>query len=305
MLLHSISRSFIFAIQSFWRNIFLSLATIFIIFLTLISINFIVAINAITESATNAVKDRIDVSIYFKQNIKDSKIAEIKSHLETLPQIKGIVYNSPEQNLETFKKRHGDDIVIQEALSELEGNPLGATLIVKAKELVDYPDVLEAIDNPAYADLIEERSYDDHQIVITKINTIADNIRRGGYAISLMFVIIAILIVFNTVRIAIFTHQSEIGVMKLVGATNWFIRSPFIIESIISGVLACIISIIVIYPVLSFIQPHLAGFFDGATFNITGYFNSHLFIIFGGQLLGIIILNIISSSLAIHKYLKV
>ena len=305
MFLHSLHRSLVFALQSFWRNIFLSLATIFIIFLALISINFIVVINAVAESATEAVKDRIDVSIYFQQNLKEGKVAEIKSHLETLPQVKKITYSSPEQNLAIFKERHEDDAVIQEALSELSGNPLGATLIVQAKNLDDYPEILEAIDNPAYADLIEERSYDDHQMVITRINTIADNVRRGGYVMSLMFVIIAVLIVFNTVKIAIFTHQDEIGIMKLVGATNWFIRSPFIIESIISGILACIIAIGAIYPILSFTQPHLATFFEGATFNITGYFNSHVWLIFGGQLLGIIILNIISSSLAIHKYLKV
>jgi len=305
MLLVSLNRSLLFAFQSFWRNIWLSLATIFIIFLAFVSINFLIAINAVSDSAVVVVKERVDVSIYFHQEVKESKIAEVKSHLETLPQVRGIDYRSSEENLALFRGRHIDDEMIQESLDELEGNPLGATLIVSAKQLNDYPEILEAIDNPAYANLIEEKSYDDHQLVISRINSITDSIKKGGLVVSAMFIIIAILIVFNTVRIAIFTHQSEIGIMKLVGGTNWFIRLPFILESIISGVIGCLIAIAVVYPILSVIQPQLSRFFEGANFNLVGYFNENFLIIFGVQILGIIILNIISSSLAITKYLKI
>ncbi len=305
MFLLSLSRSLFFAVQSFWRNIWLSLATIFIITLTFISINFLVVLGAVSDSAVEAVKEKIDISIYFKQEVNENKVAEVKSHLETLPQIKSITYTSPEENLANFKAYHQDDTVIQETLKELENNPLGATLTVKAKELDDYPEVLEAIDNPAYAELIEERSYDDHQIVINRINSITENVRKGGFIISGLFVVIAALIVFNTVRIAIFTHRNEVGIMKLVGATNWFIRAPFIIENIFSGIIACILAIIVVYSILSLIQPHLANFFGGVEFDIIGYFNSNFLVIFGSQLVGIIILSITSSSLAIGKYLNV
>lgn len=305
MIFLAINRSIMFALQSFWRNIWLSLATIFIICLTFISINFLVVINAVSDSAITAVKEKIDISVYFKQDVKESKIAEIKSHLETLPQIKRIDYYSPEDNLESFRERHLADVAIQETLDEIEGNPLGATLVVKAKQLSGYPEVLEAVDNPAYADLIESKSYDDHQLVISRINSITDNVRKGGLIISLIFVIIAVLIVFNTVRIAIFTHKSEVNIMKLVGASNWFIRSPFIIENIISGIVACVLATGIIYMILSLIQPHLASFFGGGDFDIISYFNAHFLIIFGGELLGIIVLNIISSALALGKYLKV
>lgn len=301
----SINRSIFFALQSFWRNIWLSLVTIFIIFLTFLSINFLVVINAISDSAITAVKERVDVSIYFKQDIRESKVIEIRTHLENLPQVREIIYRSPDDNLALFKERHQNDPVIQETLAELEGNPLGATLIVRAKNLNDYPEVLRAIDDPAYLELIEEKSYDDHQLVITRINQITENIRRGGIVISLIFALIAILIVFNTVRIAIFTHSSEIGIMKLVGASNWFIRSPFILESIFSGIIACVLAILIIYPTLSLLQPYLSNFFEGANFDLIGYFNRYFLIIFGSQLLGIILLNIFSSSVAIGKYLNV
>lgn len=305
MFLVALSRSFAFAVQSFFRNIWLSLATIFIIFLAFMSINFLIVLNAITDSAISAVKEKIDVSVNFKPEVRESSITDMKTHLETMAQIEKITYTSPEENLENFKQKHLADQTIQETLDELKGNPLGATLTIRAKNLADYPEILKAIDNPAYTELIENKSYDDHQIVIDRINTIADNVRKGGLAISFIFVIISALIVFNTVRIAIFTHKNEIGIMKLVGATNWFIRAPFIIESIISGILACLISIGTAYAVISLIQPQLANFFGGTNFNILNYFNHYLLVIIGGQIGGIIVLNFISSNLAINKYLDV
>ncbi|HLD28147.1 MAG TPA: permease-like cell division protein FtsX [Patescibacteria group bacterium] len=305
MFLLTINRSILFAFQSLWRNIWLTLATVFIISLTFLSINFLVILNAVSDSATTTVKEKIDISIYFKQDVKESKIAEVKSHLETLPQVNQIIYYSPDQNLAEFQARHQDDILILETLRELEGNPLGATLIIKAKELDDYPEVLAAIDNPAYADLIEEKSYDDNQIVISRINSITENVRKGGFIISLLFILIAALIVFNTVRIAIFTHRSEVSIMKLVGASNGFIRSPFILENVFSGIIACLLGIGIIYIILSLIQPHLSSFFAGVDFNIIEYFNHNFVVIFGSQLIGIIILNIISSSIAVSKYLNV
>ena len=305
MFLITAKRSITFALQSFWRNIWLSLATIFIIALTFLSINFLVVINAISDSAINAVKDKIDISIYFKQDVRESKVVEIKSHIETLPQVEKITYISPDQNLEVFRERRKDDTVIQEVLQELSGNPLGATLVVKAKDLNDYPEILKAIDNPAYADLIEKKGIDDHQAAIANINNITNNVKKGALIITIMFVLIAVLIVFNTVRIAIFTHQQEISIMKLVGATNSFIRSPFILENVFSGIIACTIAVSTIYFLLSLIQPHLNNFFAGVDVNLIGYFNTNFVVIFGGQLVGIIILNVISSSLALGKYLKV
>jgi cell division transport system permease protein len=305
MFVHAFSRGIIFALQSFWRNVWLSIATIFVVWLALVSVNFLIIVNVIADSAVAAVKDRVDVSIYFKPEVKESKIAEVKTRLESLSQVKTVVYKSPENNLAVFQERHKNDQKIQETLSELSGNPMGATLVVKAKDLKSYPEILADINDPAIADLIEEKSYDDNQLVIDRINLIADNVKKIVLVISLIFAIIAILIVFNTVRIAIFTHQNEIAIMKLVGASNWFVRFPFVFESILSGVIAAGLAVLFIYPILSIAQSYLGVFFAGTSFDLTGYFNSHFFQIFGLQILAIILINIVSSLVAVSKYLKV
>ncbi|MFA6526136.1 MAG: permease-like cell division protein FtsX [Candidatus Buchananbacteria bacterium] len=305
MFIHSLSRGLLFALQSFWRNIWLSLATVFIVFLALVSVNFLLMINVITDSAVGAVKDRIDVSVYFKPEVKESKIAEAKTKLEGLSQVKEIIYKSPEENLAVFSERHANDLQIQETLKELSGNPMGATLIIKAKDLKDYPEILRYLDDPAISSLVEEKNYEDNQLIIDRINQIGVNVKKIMMIISLIFIIIAILIVFNTVRVAIFTHQNEIAIMKLVGAGNWFIRFPFVFETILAGLLAVVAAVIFLYPVLSFAQNYFNTFFAGADFNLIGYFNSNFLIIFGTELIAIIIINTISALVAISKYLNV
>lgn len=305
MFILSLKRGMLFALQSFWRNIWLSVATVFVIFLAVMSVNFLIMVGVISDSAVSAVKDRVDVSVYFKPEIGESKIAEVKARLESVSLVKSVVYKSPEENLANFKSRHLGDVKIQETLSGLSGNPMGAILVVKANDLKDYPEILKVLDDPAFSDLIEEKNYDDNQLVISRINAIAINVRNFVMIISGLFILIAILIVFNTVRIAIFTHQTEIAVMKLVGAGNWFIRFPFIFESIFSGLIGVIAATIFLYPILSLAQTYLGAFFAGSTFDLIGYFNNNFLLIFGGEILAIIIINIISALVAISKYLNV
>lgn len=305
MFILSLKRGMLFALQSFWRNIWLSVATVFVIFLAVMSVNFLIMVGVISDSAVSAVKDRVDVSVYFKPEIGESKIAEVKARLESVSLVKSVVYKSPEENLANFKSRHLGDVKIQETLSGLSGNPMGAILVVKANDLKDYPEILKVLDDPAFSDLIEEKNYDDNQLVINRINAIAINVRNFVMIISGLFILIAILIVFNTVRIAIFTHQTEIAVMKLVGAGNWFIRFPFIFESIFSGLIGVIAATIFLYPILSLAQTYLGAFFAGSTFDLIGYFNNNFLLIFGGEILAIIIINIISALVAISKYLNV
>jgi len=237
MFLVSSYRIIKFAWQSFWRNIWLSIVTITVIILTFVSINFLIVLHIVSNSIIDSVEERINVSIFFKPEIKEAEVLEVNAYLETLSQIDSIEYISAEQALDKFKKMHQDDPSILESLEELDDNPLGATLNVNAMSLEDYPSILEVIDNSKYKDWIATKNFDDHRDYINRINSISTNIQNIGFAITGLFIFIAILIVINTIRIAIYTHRNEIAVMKLVGATNNFIRSPFIFEAVIDGMI--------------------------------------------------------------------
>ncbi len=304
MSLNSILQIITFAWQSFWRNIWLSVVTITIITLAFVSVNLLIILNIVTDTSIELVKDKVDVSVYFRPEVTEPQVLEVKTYLSSVAQVKDIKYKSQQEALQEFRQKHQKDTLIVESLEELEQNPLGATLVIQAKDIKDYPEILQILDNSKYSSLILDKNFDDHKVYISKIKQISDNINRIGLFVSLLFILIALLIVFNTIRVAIYTHSQEIAIMKLVGATNWFIRGPFLLESTFYGAIACILAAAIVYPALNFIQPYLNSFFL-TDFNILKHFQENFWQIFSLELLTIIFLNIISSSIAIRRYLKV
>jgi cell division transport system permease protein len=306
-MLTSIYRVIKFALQDFWRNIWLSFITILILVLALFSANLLIFFNALADTAVELVEEKIDVSIFFKPEALESKINEVKSSLVALPQVREVGYISKDEALQKFKERHKDEPKILEAIKEIGDNPLGPSLVIKAYKTEDYPVILEKLNDPNVLpeDLVQDKNFNDHELLIGKISNIKQKVGSGGLILSGLFSLIAILIVFNTIRVAIYTHREEIGTMRLVGATNWFIRVPFILESVLYAFLACLLTIVILYPLLGVLQPYLVNFFEGAGFDALNYFNDNFFKIFGWELLITIILSMISSSLAVGKYLKV
>ncbi len=299
------SRVIKFSLQDFWRNFWLSAATIAVLVLTLISVNFLILLNALTGTAIAEVKEKIDVSIYFKKDVSESQIGNIRSYLLSLPQVKTVEYISRDYALATFEKKYQKNQAILESLKEIEENPLGATLIIKVHDPKDYPTILKVFDDPQYENIIQDKNFDDHELVIKRIESISDKARKTGVGITGVFAVVAVLIGFNTVRMAIYTHREEIGIMKLVGAANWFVRSPYIINGVFYGLFAVLFAIIIIYPLVGFAEPYLAGFFENSNFNLLEYFTENFLKIFGWQFAGIVFLNMVTSSLAVGRYLKV
>lgn len=300
-----LARSIKFAFQGFIRNFWLSLVTIIILVLMLFSVTMVAGVNFVADKAIDSIKDKVDVSVYFKPNVEEEDIFNIQNRLESLSEVKEVTYISEDQALEKFKKNHQDEPIILESLDELDENPLSATLIVKANTIDDYNDVMSVLENPDYDSLIRDRNFEDNEDVITKLSDLSKRIAKIGIIISTIFVIIAILIVFNTIRINIYTHREEIGIMKLVGATNWFVRAPFLIESLIYAFLGVIITIALLFPLLGVISPQINDFFEGYDLNIITYFNDNIIRIVSMQIAFVVILSIISSSIAIGRYLRV
>ena len=294
-----------FSSQDFWRNFWLTTATIVVLVLALVSINFLITLNFLTKTAVAQVEDKIDVSVYFKPGVAESEIGNIKSYLLSLSEVKDVIYVSPEEALREFKKKHENDAVIKESLEEVGENPLGATLIVKAHDTANYPEILKVFDDAQYANVIQEKNFEDHKAIIKKIDSISEKAKNTGFGMAGLFAVVAILIGFNTVRMTIYTHREEIGVMKLVGAANWFVRAPYVASGIFYGIFAVFFTILLTFPAIGFAEPYFAGFFGGAEFNLLGYFSQNFLQIFGWQFAGVVLLNIVTSSLAVGRYLKV
>ncbi len=304
-MLISLYRVVKFAGQGFWRNIWLSLATMSIMALAGVTVNALIAINVVVESAIAALEKKIDISLYLEQSATESQTLEMKDFLEKLAQVSAVTHVTPAEALAQFRLRHAKDPAILQSLEELNANPLGATLIIMAKQPELYPDILDIMNNSPYRKLIADENFSDHRKTIAEIGALADRVNRAGVIVTLSFIFIAVLIVFNAIRMAIYTQREEIAIMKLVGASNSFITAPFVLESVLYGVLATAATAGLTFPLLRAAQPYLNNFFSGMPLDIVSHFRENGGIIFGALAISMVGLNMVGSSIAIRRYLKV
>lgn len=294
-----------FAWQNFWRNLGLSLITILVLVTTLISVDVVFLVRGITNTAVNLVQERIDMSLIFKPDAPDDKIQEIKSILEKNSFVTNLIYKDKKAVLEEFKAKHQNDEGIIAALGELGENPLGAVLVIHAQNTKDYEEIMKEVDVPEYNVLIESKTFDDHGPVIQKISSLTEKTEQIGIILGIILTIVAFLIIFNVIRLSIIMHGEEIGIMKLVGATNSFVRWPFLLEMIFISLVAWLINLGLVLSSTYFVDPYLAKFFEGSGFSLRNYFVGNFGWFFGAELIGLIVLSFVSAGLAMRKYLKV
>lgn len=294
-----------FALQNFWRNIWLSVITVTILVLTLFIVNILLILNVVGETAVRAVESKIDVSVAFVPDASEDIILSARGYLLSLPQVKDVEYRTAEEVLIEFRQANANRPDVLASLDEVGSNPFGGELVIKAHNPEDFAFILEALESPEYSPYIESKDFRDHEVIIARINQTIDRIRIGGIVLGSVFVFITVLIVFNTIRVAIYTHREEIGIMRLVGASSLFVRTPFLFEAILYTLLAVVISIAILYPLIGVLEPLLDQFFESTPTHLLAFFNENFLLIFGTQFVAFAILNMISTVFAMRKYLRV
>ena len=292
-----------FAFQDILRNFSLSFMTVLILVLMLLSINTLIVIRVLTFEATSSIKDQIDVSVYFDYSVTDKNVNEVISYLQSFPEVTELVLLSREEVLEDFKEQHKDSPDILLSLEELNQNPLGPTLIVKTKETIDYEKIITALGVPEYEGFIEAKTFADTEQAIQRIEIITSNLEKFTLVLSGLFAVIAFVIIFNTIRVSVYTQRIEITIKKLVGATNWFVRGPYLVESVIFSLLGTIFALTFVFTVLRVIEPYIQMVFQRSNI-LTNYFNSNIIMLFGLQFAGVFVLTVFSSFLAMRRSLK-
>ena len=303
--LRTIHRTTKFATQNFWRNIWLSVATILVFVLTLVTINILVSVDVLTNSAIDSVEDKIDVSVYFEKGTSETIMFGAQDYLTSLSQVENVEYVSSEEALQRFTERHANDADVLGALDTVETNPFGGSLVVSARNTEDFAFILEALNNPTFGEYIQKKDFSDHEKVIERIRSFTDKIEMAILALVGVFALIAILIVLNSIRVSIYTHREEIGIMKLVGASNSFVRMPYVMEAILFSVIATIVTAAIVLPVTKVLEPQLLSFFEGSGVGLYAHYMQNWYSIFGLQLLGLVILSVLSSLWAMNRYLRV
>lgn len=290
-------------VLNFWRNGWLSTATVFITTLTLITWTGLLLLNVVVTSVLDALSNKVDISVYFDLDASQADMFTLKNQISNLPAVVSVEYISPDEALNIFKKKHGNDNVLIASLQELGQNPLQASLNIKAKTPDDYAGVADFIDKSNLKGIISKVNYSENKDLFQRFSHIIGIIREVGLGLSLVFGFIAFLVAFNTVRLAIYSARDEIGVMKLVGASNAYVHGPFLIEGFLHGLLASVFAILVMLPVSNFISPALAQFIPDI--NLGSYFSENFLKIFSLQTGAGVFLGIFSSFVATRRYLKV
>jgi cell division transport system permease protein len=302
-MLTTLSRIIKYGFTNFWRNGWLSVATLSIIVLALVVFESLIMFSALTNSALNSVQEKIDISVYFKSGAPEDDILNAKKSLESLAEVKSVEYISKDKALEIFKEKHADDPAISQSIDELTENPLLASLNIKAHDPKQYAVIAEYLEGSSLRDRFEKITYAQNAIVIDRLSKIIDTAEKGGFLLIAFLAIISVLVTFNTIRLAIYSSRDELGIMRFVGASNSFIRGPYIIEGVIFGILAAVLSTIIIAPALLFISPYIRVFVP--EMDLWSYFSSHLILLFFYQIIFGVALGTVSSGIATSKYLKV
>ncbi len=301
-------RTILAGLRGFYRNRTVSLSSIFILTITLSIITSFYLFRAVFDYTLEQVKEKVDVRVYLTTDATEEQAADVKAKILGLSDVKSVVYTSREQALLDFKKKHEGDQLTLQALDELGSNPFGASLSVVAKDTARYEAIAEQLtENSGLLGedrtVIDKVNYYQIKDSIDKLNSIIGWTNTVGFWLSVIFVLMSCMIVYNTIRLAIFVYRDEIAVMKLVGASNMFIRGPFIVESFLYSIVATLLTVIIFFPATIWLTKKTVFFFEGL--NINAFYTAHLIELVAVLLIFSSLLTVISSLLAVRKYLKV
>ena len=272
-------------------------------FLVLVGFGCLLIFSSVTNIFISDIQDKIDISVYFKTDTPEDEILKIKKALESLTEVKSIEYISRDEALKIFKLQHQTDDTVSQALEELSVNPLSASLNIRARELKDYSVIASYLGKEDFKNFISKVSYTQNVNVIDRLKRIKGIVEQGGFVMIVFISLIAALIIFNTIRLAIYSNREEIGIMRLVGGSNFFIRGPYLIEGMLYGFISGVLSVGIISLLVYYTAPYLKIFVPDI--NGWGYYTARLSGFFMWQLSFGIGLGIISSYIAVRKYLKI
>jgi cell division transport system permease protein len=214
-----------------------------------------------------------------------------------------VKYISKDAALTTFIENHQDDTTLMESLTEVGINPFLASLDIKSYNPGQYGQIVEILENSLFFNKIEKIDYYERQPVIERIFGLTSALNVVGIVLSVILAVLAVLVVFNTIRLSIYNFREEIKIQRLVGASNWFIRGPFLVQGVVSGFFAALICLGVFALACWGLNSSVLKIFSGLS--VFQIFLSNIWWILLIQMAGGILLGVISSLFAVRRHLNV
>ncbi|MEN9913173.1 MAG: hypothetical protein RLY66_581 [Candidatus Parcubacteria bacterium] len=303
---------------NFWRNGFLSFAAVVVMTLSLVTVGGIIFAGAFSKSLIADVKDKVDINVYFTLEAPEADILSLKKDIERLAEVSRVEYVSRDLALGQFKEKWQDNALIMQGLDEIGTNPFPAVLNIKAKDPGQYGSIANFLENKSPVSesgdpIVEKVNYQQNKLIIDRLGRIIPAVEQAGVIIAIILILVSIVVVWNTIRLIIYTAKDEISVMKLVGASNVYVRGPLVVSGIMYGILSGIIALICMAAVaywsdvlvLRFAGVQVAADFELAVNILSRYFVANftqIFLLIMG--LGITVGGA-ASYIAARRYLKV
>lgn len=295
--------------QNFVRNLTLAVAAMAVMVITLTIILFSVVANATFSNTVTQLTDRINVSVYLKDEVAEDDEQRVKfmEDIKQVENVERVEFVSKDDALEQFREDSSNSPELLTALSQTD-NPLPASFRIWPENPNNMEPIREFLEEPNVADLQSDpTSYSgDRRAAIDRITEATEFIRQAGIVGIIIFMIVSVMIIFNTIRMAIFNRREELQIMRLLGASTWYIRGPFVVETVIYGVISAMISVLI----CNFLFVGAASAFEATSLGVLDinyagdYFKKHYLIILTIQLAIGILIGAASSVIATRRYLK-
>lgn len=294
-------------VQNTIRNASLAVAAMAVMVITLTIILFSVIANATFAHTISQISDKIDISVYLADSVTTSQKDTLMSGISRLTNVKSVRYISKDDALAAYKQQNQGNLDLMLAISQTD-NPLPATIVIKPNDPNKIQDIKDYLERPEVKKLqSEETSYSgDRKEAIDKISKATTFFRQAGIASVIVFALVSMLIIFNTIRMAIFNRRDELTIMRLLGASSWYIRGPFVVETVLYGVLSAIISVTMVNVLFAV----AASAFNASSLGLldlqysNNYFAERFWVILAAQLGIGILIGAASSMIATRRYLK-
>jgi len=294
-----------FAVKDFSRNKGISIAAIFVLMVTIMLVTSMFFFQGMVSYLASQIQDKIDMTAYFQAGTTEQDILDVKDQLlKQSLSIKNIDYVSKDQALASFNERHKSDSVLTQALQEVGSNPFLPSLNITTNgDPLQYAQIATTLQNSDFNSLIDHVDFSQKKDIIEKVYSITSKVNLFGLILGIILVLLAILVVYNTIKLAIENSREEINTMKIVGASDWFVRGPFLIQGVIYGFIAFIICFFASGMSAYLISSQMAVVLPG--FNMFSFFLENWWIFIIIQLGFGVGVGVISSFIVVKKKLDV
>ena len=297
--------------RGFTRNIWLSSAATAVMAITLIILFVTIVASVILTNTAEMMKDKIDITIYFKPNTTAEELNKLTDAISQDSNVKHVETSTSEEEYEKFLKENegSDDImtILDDDMKKMMVSKMQATMRIKVYDVDNLDSIKEIVDKGElfrqYTDKEMAPTYDVNQVEIATITSWARIARTGGMILAAVFLVISILIIFSTIRMAIFSRREEIYMMKLVGADKSFIRGPFLIEAEICGIIAGLIAATASYFGFKFLAPKLVSYGINVDSINEVLESNKLLLVYLAFIVAGVLIGKISARLAVSRYL--